>query len=342
VPLLNSGYQPFPEVILPGTRWFRGDLYERAEELWGYGQPRETWSLTVQTPLGPTDPVDVHRRGDVVIFSRKAVEHGRATWPERKGYDVESLAKLRLMDPELYAANYQNDPSDDLTSTFKESWVQYYDWSGEQQITFRDPELKDQTHRLDDLDRLMIIDPGGFAMRKGNDRMRGAILVTGTTLDDAPVHCLLDVWSDQTTFMAVAEQIVALMTRYTPRKVYIEQVAQQAAFLELVRQLAVKRGITLPLIEAVTPKSKVKEARILQLEPYFQRGLIRFGKGPQFHEVREQYRAFPRGTRVDLLDALAYGPQVWRQPRMGAASQAARQRQELERYKQRRGLMPAR
>jgi predicted phage terminase large subunit-like protein len=338
VPLLNSGYEPFPEILLAGTRWYRGDVYERAEELWGAGQSQETWMLSVKTPTGTSEPIPVHRTGDVVTFSRKAVENGRATWPERKGYDVESLAKLRLMDAELYAANYQNDPSDDLTSTFKESWVQYYDWSTpDVAVQYIDGAAKTVTHLLADLDILMLIDPGGFAIRKGNDRMRGAILVTGTTPGDTPEHLILDTFSDAVPFMQVADQILALTTRYRPRKVYIEEVAQQAAFLELVRRLATERGVSLPL-ERITPRSKVKEARILNLEPYFQRGLIRLGRGPQFHELREQYRAFPRGTRVDLLDALAYGPQVWRQPRMGGVSQAARQRVEVERYKQRRGF----
>src|SRR5690606_1714515 len=31
VPLLNHGYQPFPEICFLGTRWFRGDSYEFVE-----------------------------------------------------------------------------------------------------------------------------------------------------------------------------------------------------------------------------------------------------------------------------------------------------------------------
>ncbi len=339
VPLLNSGHEPFPEIILVGTRWYRGDIYEKAEDLWGYGQDQQTWMLSVKTKEGQTEPVPVHRKGDLVTFSRKAVENGRATWPERKGYDVESLAKLRLMDPELYAANYQNDPSDDLTSTFKEGWVQYYNWSvPEKQVTYNDQAGTPKHVLLADLDRVMLIDPGGFAHAKGNDRMRGAIVVTGSTMTDTPEHLILDVYSERVPFMQLADQILALVTRYNPRKVYIEEQAQQAAFLELVRRLATERGVSLPL-ERITTKNKVKEARILTLEPYFQRGLVRFGTGPQFHELREQYRAFPRGTRVDLLDALAYGPQVWRAPRMGG-NQQVRQQMEIARQRQRLGFAP--
>lgn len=334
IPLLNTGALPFPTITVVGTRWFRGDTYEQLEQLWGYGQEKRTWSLSIKTSAGQTDPIDVHRVGDLVLFSRKAVEHGKAIWSERPGYDVESLSKMRLRDPELYAANYQNDPSDDITATFKEAWLQFYDW-GNEQVSFLKGD-KQETHLLTDLDRIMIIDPGGFAHAKGNDRMRGAILVTGSTMTDSPDHLILDTYSDQVPFTQVAEQILAMATRYAPRKVYIEEQAQQAAFLELVRRLATERGVSLPL-ERITTKNKVKEARILNLEPYFQRGLIRFGKGPQFHELREQYRAFPRGSRVDLLDALAYGPTVWRQPKMSAQSQTRRQQGDIERYRAQRG-----
>ncbi len=336
VPLLNYGYKR-PQILIVGTRWFRGDIYERAETLWGYGEQRRTWSLSIQTPEGKTDPVEVHRVGDLVIYTRKSVENGRAVWPERPGYSIEDLAKIRLMDPELYAANYQNDPSDDVTSTFKEAWVQFYDWAvPDKQVSFSSG-TKQESVLLADLDKLMLIDPGGFAHAKGNDRVRGAIIVTGSTMTDTPEHLILDTYSERVPFTTIAEQILALYTRYAPRKIYIEEQAQQASFTELVKRLGVEKGITLPL-ERITTKNTNKEVRILNLEPYFQRGLIRFGRGPAFHELREQYRAFPRGARNDLLDALAYGPQVWRSPRVSAQSQTRRQQSEVQAYRERRGI----
>ena len=336
LPLLNSGCQPYPTLNFQGTRWYRGDTYEHIEEAFGNGEERRTWLLQIKTENGETMPVQVHRRGDLVIFTRQVMENGRATWPERPGYDLESLAKIRLRDPELFAANYMNDPADDLTATFKEAWVQTYSWVNDQQLQWTDANAKQQSAFLADLDILILVDPGGFARAKGGDRMRAAIIVTGSTMNTVPEHMILETYSEKVAFTLVAEKILTLCTRYTPRRVYIEEVGQQAAFLELVKRLAAERGVALPL-ESIDPQGQDKDARILGLEPWFQRGLIRFGGGKDFHELREQYQGFPKSPRKDLLDALAYGPRVWRKPMQGARTASMRQQQEREAYYSRLG-----
>ena len=120
------------------------------------------------------------------------------------------------------------------------------------------------------------------------------------------------------------------------RSVFIEEVGQQAAFYDLVVLTAKKRGLNLAF-DKLTPKNRDKDARILGLEPYFQRGMIRIGKGPQFHELREQYRAWPT-PRADLLDVLAYGPEVWRQQRVSRQGVEARQRMEKDAVLTRMGV----
>jgi hypothetical protein len=336
VPLLNPGYPPFPEIIFVGTRWFRGDNYEKLEEMFGYGEQRQTWSLGIKLPNGEIQSVPVHRRGDLVIFSRQVLENGRPTWPERPGYDIESLAKFRLRDPELFAANMMNNPSDEVTATFKESWLRRYTWTADRQVKFIDEEGKSRSYFVDDLDILIWVDPGGFGRRKGSDRSRGAIVVTGTTPGDAPKHLLLECFSDKVPYTAVMEKIVALATRYPPRRVFIENAGQQITFIDAVRRMAIERGVAFT-IEEVTPKNEQKDARILELEPFFERGLILVGQGPQFHEFLEQYRHWPT-PRADLLDVLAYGPRKWRQPVVQRTGHEARQRVEREQYLKRRGI----
>ena len=337
-PLLNHGYKPFPEILFLGTRWFRGDSYEYVEEAFGYGQERRTFSLGLKLPNGEIQSLDVHRRGDLVIFSRQAIENGRAAWPERPGYDVESLAKIRLTDPQLYAANYQNDPSDEVTATFKESWLQYYDWVSDSQVRYLDQGGKEKTQLVSDLDVLVMVDPGGFGRgtKKGSDRSRAGVVVTGTTTGDDPLHLLLDAFSDKVPYTAVAEKILAMATRYAPRRIHVEVEGQQIVFFNLLKQLAAERGLQVAF-DMLTTGNVNKDSRILELEPYFMRGLVRVGRGPQFHEFREQYRAWPT-PRADLLDVLAYGPRVWRQPVARRQGQTARQMAERQQYLERRGL----
>jgi hypothetical protein len=53
-------------------------------------------------------------------------------------------------------------------------------------------------------------------------------------------------------------------------------------------------------------------------------------------EFLEQYQRFPRTVRVDVLDALAYGPRFWRRETTGQANLEERRARELEQYRARR------
>ena len=89
-------------------------------------------------------------------------------------------------------------------------------------------------------------------------------------------------------------------------------------------------------MEPITPRNQAKEQRILELEPFFQQGRMYIGTGPEWLEFRQQYSQFPRAARRDLLDALAYGPVVWRKAPLAGQSHEARQRRELDQLAQKR------
>ena len=334
-PLLNPWAEPRPTISFRGTRWYAGDSYEYIDEAFGYGEEERLWS--VRQKIGDRwQTVTLRRRGDVATLRRAAIEEGQSIWPENPDYSLESLAKLRLADPVLFAANYMNSPSDELTATFKDAWLRYYDWLDPRTVKLATPDGPASVYGLQDLDTVMLVDPGGFAAHRGGDRMRGSILITGTT--PKLEHLILEAWSEQVTFHQVIEQILTFTTRYKVRRCGVEVAAAQAAFFELIRKTAKERGLDLAM-EAVRPESVQKEQRILVIEPYFQRGQMYIGRGSQFTEFREQYRTFPRGRRVDLLDALAYGPKLWKKaPNQGPRSVLQRQQQERDQYYRRRGL----
>ena len=157
--------------------------------------------------------------------------------------------------------------------------------------------------------------------------------------DGRGTHCLLDIYSEKDTFLACIQQIVAWVTRYHPRKIVIERAGQQGAFIELVRKALVEAGLNTTL-EEVRPSRQQKEMRILGLEPYFQRGEIRIGRGPNMHEFRTQYAHFPRAARLDVLDALAYMPQfIKKLPGKSQQKPEERRASELAAYWSKRGIM---
>lgn len=231
--------------------------------------------------------------------------------------------------------NFMNNPSDEVTATFKESWLGYYDQLDATTYRLTDATGAKRNYALADLDRLVFVDPGGFGTRSVEDRARAALVAVGTT--GRGEHLLLGCYSEKDTFLACARTLVEWAGRYAPRKLVIEQAGQQAAFIELVRRMLAEAGLTTP-IEAVKPGVKAKEQRILALEPLFQRGVVFLGRGPQFHEFREQFRQFPRSARLDVLDALAYLPQFVKKMPLTNASPAARIASELDAYYARRGL----
>lgn len=334
-PLLNHSAEPFPEIVYIGTRWWYNDSYEYIEKAFGYGADPEPCLLRLKLPNGEVQQLTPYRVGDLAVFRRAAIEDGRSIFPEK--WSLDDLAKIRDRDPILYSCNYMNNPSDDVTAVFREDWLQTYDMLDARTYRLTDGTATKRTYALADLDKLMFVDPGGFGSRIGDDRMRAAIVIVGSAPNGE--HLLLDIYSEKDTFVAAANKICEWAIKYTPRKLVIEQAGQQASFIELVKRQLQEKKIP-ATIEASKPGNKLKEQRILALEPYFQRGSIFIGRGPAFHEFREQYRTFPRSARLDVLDALAYLPQFVRNRSAAMVSPARRQQDELNAYYTRRGITP--
>lgn len=337
--LVNAWAEPFPELLFIGTHWFAGDPYHYVEEAYGYGEVPRIWHVTQKLPpgdpFGISQTIPIKRIGDLAVFKRSAIEDGRTIWPENPKFTMEALAKARTDDPVLFAANMLNDPSDPLITTFKEHWLRFFDWT-EDAVRIHDPASGIRELELRNLDRCILVDPGGFKKMGTKDKARGAVIVTGTDLKSHS-HLLLETWSEQATFETVAKKVLEFASRYEPRTIAIEDAGQQAAFIALLKLKAqeVRPGHEWRF-QDVSPASTDKFVRIGRLESYFERGQLFLGKGGGTNEFREQYRQFPRGRRVDLLDALAYGPQIWRKPGLTTVSTGMRHQQERTQYWARR------
>lgn len=337
VPLLSG--HPKRCLTFIGTRWWHNDCYEHIEESFGYGQHPQRFLLKTTLPDGSTQRLPVYRVGDLVVFRRAAIEDGQPAFLELDAgkYGLEGLAKLRLQDPELFAANYLNQPADEVTATFKEAWLRFYDWIDDEQVRFVTAEGKTKVVTVSSMDTMALVDPGGFGTGKGRNRARPAFWVIGMQPQDA-AYLGLHAWSEATTYLACQQELVTTFAKLRVRKAFIERKAQQIAFIDGLRELCRKAGVDTIIEEIGFSDTKSKDDRILGLEGYFQRGQLYVGRGAMFHEFRTQYSQFPKSARNDLLDALAWGPAVWPKLNGGQRNQAQRQRQELAQYYQRRGV----
>lgn len=336
-PLVQKRNDPRWRIYFIGTRWWIGDSYDHISKAYGYGEQEKTYALRTPLPSGEVQVLHASVAGDLVTFKRAAIEHGRSTFIEK--WTLEDLARMRMVDEALFACNMMNNPADDATATFKATWLQTHTLVDDRSIMYTSGEGKKRLKEITDLDVLFLVDPGGFAARRTEDRARPAVVVVGD--DRAGMYHLLDIYNEKDTFLAAIKQIVAWITKYAPRKIYVERAGQQAAFAQLLREEIRKAGLT-TVVDDTTLKPGVtqKEVRILALEPYFQRGQFTIGTGAAFHTFREQYTQFPRTARIDVLDVLAYLPRIVK-PRVGAGQHRDTQaRQDAERatYRARRGV----
>jgi hypothetical protein len=339
VPLLSGAEDR--ELSFIGTRWWHGDSYEHLEESFGYGQDPQHFMLRTKLSDGTVQRLPAYRVGDLVVFRRAAIEDGQPAFVSLGSdkYGLEALAKLRLQDPELFAANYLNNPSDELTATFKDSWLRYYDWtedSSGDQISYTDLSGRRRGCDLRSLDILAFCDPGGFGKNKGGDRARAAIVVTGSTGDG--LHFVLDVYSEKGTYVQALKALTGFVRRYGVRKCFIERAGQQIVFIDQARDTLKKEGLSV-IVEEVTTGVKSKDDRILGLEEPFQRATIYLGRGSKFMEFLDQYRTFPKSARKDLLDALSQAPGRWKKAGVGTRSHTQRQQAELAQYYAKRGMV---
>lgn len=303
-PLLNYNFAEY-EICFLGTRWWQGDSYEHIERSFGYGEPERVYLLKTRLADGSTQTLRAFRRGDLAVFRRAIIEDGVCIFPEK--YTMDALAKIRVADELLYAANFMNNPTDQLVATFKTQWLRYFEYTAPNQLHFTDRDGKDRYVLTQDLDCILSVDPAFGETSESHSR--AATVLTGSTEDGH--RMILEAAAKKGGAEALTQDILALCATWHPRKLLIERAGQQAAFILYVKQAMDRAGVWTPL-EEVSPGGRKKDVRIATLEPYFQRGILYVQK-TQLDFLRE-YDTFPRGEFKDLLDALAYQPPFWRAP----------------------------
>jgi hypothetical protein len=180
----------------------------------------------------------------------------------------------------IFAHQYQNEiiPADD--QDFKREWIKYYETLPKNKTTFA------------------FIDP--------------AISVQDNACYTA--LAVIDVSEDNTWYLKVAKRLRITATQtiqlifevqehYRPQAIGIEVVAYQEALMHFLESEMKKRKITIPVHGVRRSPDQSKMLRIRSLVPRFewQRILIK----PGLTEFEDEYAKFPRGTFVDILDALS-------------------------------------
>ena len=327
--LLNTQARPFPTVLVNGTRWWAGDTYDYIEKQYGYGEAPRKYRVAAKLPNGTVVSRTMYRVGDVAVYRAGGLEDGRAVYP--KIYSLETMAKLQQDDPELFANNILNNPTDAALRTFQDPWLRYWIQQDPTLASYTADDGSTRFVRTDDLLKIMIVDPAFTATGSG---ARAALVVIGTDTETGK-HLVLEAKALRAGPEDLVDEVLNMAGNWNCHRVVIESVAQQIGWITMVQNTAIRRKLQLG-VDVVKPGGRNKDVRIEGLTAYFRAGAILIH--PTQLDLIREYRAYTPGARYkDLLDALAYGPELWPNLQPGQ-SRARDSRAELAAYYARRGV----
>ena len=262
--LLFSLLDPDGILIIIGTRWAYDDLY-------GYILENEK---------------SLYSDGNAIIIEKAIREDNSLFFPKR--LTKEFLSDMRITQGEyIFSCQYQNDPVDRDTATFKQEWIKYF------------------TDKPDGLYITMTVDP---AIGTGHRADETAFVVCGhNSKGDIFV---LQTFNDRIDITKTINKIFEYAEFFHPNAIGLEVVAYQKALKYVLVEEMRKRNIYLPIVELKTDTRQTKEMRISALAPKFEFGCVYLRK--EQTSLIEQLLKFPYTSHDDLIDALAYTLQLAR------------------------------
>lgn len=280
------------------------DWYQYCESL--LEDPNRDEIHNVGTPWGFADLdawVRKHESDYIDIFFRSCYNsEGEPIWPER--FDRIALERIRKKYGAFkFSCQYLCKPVDPESGSLDERDLRFYQWrNGSIAAKVIGP-----TPLIDPakLHVTMRIDP---AISEKPGAARSAIVVDGVYKDGRVF--LLEAWAKRCQPFEMLEKVFELFTKWQPVVVGFEAVAYQRILQPLIEKMADERGIFLNVLPMRPDSNTKKENRIRgALQPVAARGLIWVHE--DMEEFIQEWRTFPNGETVDLLDAFAFGPHVW-------------------------------
>lgn len=268
---------------LIGTRWGFDDLYSHVHDRYEDLLLKYIRGVEEPNALGNREP----------IFPAE--------------FPLEKLAILRK-NRKIFSAQYENNPDESATE-FDKSWKMFFHWVGYNQIVVFSGKLETRIN-IRDLDICILVDPAVSGL--------GGVVVTGT--DKLNRIFILEALKNEWKPPELCDLIFKLAARWQPRLVAIENVLFSILFQNWFTLEMQHRGQFFNIVP-VDPKeggrNLSKEHRVRELANYFSAKLIFFASGKDHSTGRDQselikeFDSFGATRNYHMLDALAYGPDVW-------------------------------
>lgn len=263
---------------LIGTRWDLDDLYGHIFER--YDDQLLRYIRGAEEPDEEGNPVPIFPEENTI-----------------EGFKI--LKKNR----KIWLAQYANNPKAGATE-FDKGWKRFFHWTGYNQITIFTGESSERLN-IRDMDIVILYDPAMSG--------EAGIIVAGT--DHKNRIFTLEALKEEWRPPDACDLIFKLVSRWQPRLVAIEEVLFSGLFKPWFEAEMRLRGTSFnifPVSPIVGGKSISKEARIRGLSNYFSSATIFFGA--EQDNLIWEYDHFGATKSTHMLDALAYGPEVWKKP----------------------------
>ena len=216
-----------------------------------------------------------------------------AIFPEE--FTIEQLSIIRK-NRKVFTAQYLNNPAEG-TGKFDKNWLRYYNWMDSWRIKTQG--LVENIVYLNGCDIIVIVDPAtkgetGYIITATDKQNKTYVLEAEKKIYSPPALC---------------EKIFQSVTKWRPRLVAIEEVIFSAVYKDYLQSEMRLRNQSFQL-EMVKTRQRAKDDRVEGLANFFSAGQIYFNEGQT--DLIEEYNSFGSSDDYHLLDALAYGPGLWR------------------------------
>lgn len=255
--LSYSLLDPGKPMIIIGTRWHFDDLYQLI--------------------------LDEHRDEFNILVRRAIKEDGTLLFPSRLTRKFLDSVKEKQGSAH-FSRQYQNEPIDDETATFKHKDMHRKKWE----------EVKDIP-----INWCLTIDPS----EKGEYSDFAAFVVAG--MDYQRNLYVRHITRKKLTYSEIINETFRLYSLFLPRTIAIEVVFAQKTIMHEMTNEQKRRGTWLP-IQEVRQRTTSKEERIKALAPFYEFGhIFHIAECPQLDELEYELLKFPSGKHDDVADALA-------------------------------------
>jgi len=266
-------------IIIINTRWHTDDLVGR---------------LIKQQEDDERNGVENYDKWAVVTFPAIATEDeqfrkkGEALWPER--FPIEKLKKTEAaLGPYEFAALYQANPITSANQEFKEEWMKTRSWSAVEVLNTR------KFATLDPGGKNLENDDTGIVRNYVDQENNWYIKAVGVHIDSAELINIVFQLHDEGF-----------------EKIGIEETVYLKAIEPFFKDECRKRD-KFPNIIPLKHGGRNKEVRIRGLIPRYSTGSVFHIEG-ECKDLEDQLVVFPKGSKDDVIDALAYQNDIAEKP----------------------------